>query len=148
MYPDATGTLREAILMDGIPIAFKYDDFWSYSGKILESIQTVNPTLIPPSTYGTYDFSTGTGVILVNLSSVAGGASNPLGLQDPVDLGGPGDNVTGWVCEWGGDPQYCNIYAPADTLNSQSYSDAAADQGTTSTVGEMLDALETIKPGA
>jgi uncharacterized protein (UPF0254 family) len=29
MFPDATGTPRQAILMDGIPIAFKYDDFWS-----------------------------------------------------------------------------------------------------------------------
>ena len=148
-FPDATGTLRDAILMDGIPIAFRYDDFWSYSAKILESIQTVAPSLIPTAQFGTYDFSTGTGVILVNLSSVAGGATNPFGLQDPVDLGGPGNNHTGWVCEWGGDPQYCNIYAPdPNTLDAQSYSDPAADQGTTSTVGEMLTALETIKPGS
>ena len=26
MYKDGTGNLREAILMNGIPIAFKYDD--------------------------------------------------------------------------------------------------------------------------
>ena len=146
-FQDATGQLRDAILMDGIPIAFKYDDFWSYSAKILESIQTVSPSLIPTAKYGTYDFSTGTGVILVNLSSVAGGATNDFNLQDPVNLGGSGDNVTGWVCEWGGDPQTCNIYDP--TLNTQaSYSDPASAQGSTSTVGEMLDALESIKPGS
>lgn len=144
MYLDASGVLREAILMDGIPIAFKYDDFWSYSGKILESIQTVNSTLIPTDDFGTYDFSTGTGVILVNLSSVAGGATNDFNLQDPVNLGGSGDNVTGWTCEWGGDPQWCNIWDP--TLSKQSYSDPAADQGTTSTVGELLAALQSMDP--
>lgn len=144
MRLDPTGVLREAIVMDGIPIAFKYDDFWSYSGHILDSIQTVAPALIPEATFGTYDFSTGTGTILVNLSSVAGGATNEFDLQDPVDLGGPGDNVTGWVCEWGGDPQFCRIYDPA--LNAQSYSDPAADQGTTSTVGEMLAALQSLDP--
>jgi hypothetical protein len=143
---DASGTFRDAICMDGIPIAFKYDDFWSYSGKILASIQSVSPALIPAATFGTYTFSTGTGVILVNLSSVAGGATNPFGLQDPVNLGGPGDNVTGWVCEWGGDPQFCNVYSP--TLGNGTYSDLAANQGTTSTVGEMLTALQTIQPGA
>jgi hypothetical protein len=150
MYPDASGVPREAILMDGIPIAFKYDDFWSYSGHILDSIQTVNPTLIPEATFGTYDFSTGTGVIIANLSSVAGGATNTGGLQDPVDLGGSGDNVTGWVCEWGNDPQYCNIWQQVGNqpqeLSPQSYSDPAADQGTTTTVGELLALLQSMNP--
>src|SRR5688572_15792419 len=61
LYPDATGELREAYLLNGIPIAFKYDDFWSYSGPLLESIQTNSPTLIPEATFGSYSFSTGTG---------------------------------------------------------------------------------------
>jgi len=134
LYPDASGNLRQAILMDGIPIAFKYDDFWSYSGKILESIQTVNPSLIPAAQFGAYDFSTGTGVILVNLSSVAGGATNPFNLQDPVNLSGGGNGVSGWVCSWGGDPQTCNTYvnpAPPTTLDpARSYSSpASADAG-------------------
>lgn len=145
LYPDAMGVLRDAILMDGIPIAFKYDDFWSYSGHILESIQTVNPTLIPTADFGSYDFSTGTGVILVNLSSVAGGATNPFGLQDPVDLSGPGNNVTGWVCEWGNDPQACTVWASVG-MSPSGYSDPAADQGTTSTVGELLAALQSLNP--
>jgi hypothetical protein len=145
--PDATGTPRDAICMDGIPIAFKYDDFWSYSAKILESIQTVSPQLIPTATFGTYDFSTGTGVILVNLSSVAGGATNPFGLQDPVDLGGGGDGVTGWQCEWGANVQYCRQYDPLLDA-TKSYSDPASAQGTTSTVGEMLAALNDIQAGA
>jgi len=145
LYPDATGVPRDAILMDGIPIAFKYDDFWSYSGHILDSIQTVNPTLIPVATFGNYDFSTGTGVILVNLSSVAGGATNDFNLQDPVDLSGPGDNVTGWKCEWGGDPQWCNVWASVGP-SPTGYSDPAAAQGTTSTVGELLTALQSINP--
>lgn len=144
-YPDATGFVREAILMDGIPIAFKYDDFWSYSGKILTSIQTVNPTLIPTATFGTYGFSTGTGVILVNLSSVAGGATNPYNLQDPVNLSGGGQGVTGWTCEWGGDPQWCRTYDPA-LDPSRSYSHLASIEGSTSTVGELLAALQSMNP--
>ena len=143
LYPDATGAPREAIIMDGIPIAFKYDDFWSYSGHILDSIQTVNPTLIPTATFGTYDFSTGTGNILVNLTSVAGGAANPGGLQDPVDLPGGGNTVTGWVGEWGGDPQSVATWRPDP---GPGYSDPAADQGTTSTVGELLAILQAIDP--
>lgn len=144
-YLDATGMLRDAILMDGIPIAFKYDDFWSYSGKILTSIQTVNPSLIPTSTFGTYGFSTGTGNILVNLSSVAGGAKNPGGLQDPVDLTGGGDNVTGWVGEWGNDPQSVTVWKSVGT-SPIGYSDPASAQGSTSTVGELLAMLQGINP--
>lgn len=144
-YLDATGNLRDAILMDGIPIAFKYDDFWSYSGKILESIQTVNPTLIPTATFGAYDFSTGTGNIVVNLTSVAGGASNPFGLQDPVDLQGSGNNVTGWVGEWGNDPQSLTVWQSVGQ-SPQGYSDPASTQGTTSTVGELLAAMQSMDP--
>jgi len=144
LYPDASGNMRQAIIMDGIPIAFRYDDFWSYSGHILSSIQSVNPVLIPTSTFGSYDFSTGTGVILVNLTSVAGGASNPFGLQDPVNLGGSGNNVTGWVGEWGNSTQFVNIWDP--TLSDKSYSHPASAEGTTSTVGELLAALQSMNP--
>lgn len=145
LYPDATGALREAIIMDGIPIAFKYDDFWSYSGHILDSIQTVNPSLIPVATFGNYDFSTGTGTILVNLSSVAGGATNVGGLQDPVNLGGGGNNVTGWVCEWGNDPQSCQQWGTTPGANNE-YSNPASVEGTTSTVGELLALLQSLNP--
>jgi hypothetical protein len=151
VYPDASGIPRQAILMDGIPIAFKYDDMWSYSGHILESIQTVNPALIPTATFGAYNFSTGTGVILVNLSSVAGGATNPFNLQDPVNLSGGGDGVTGWECAWGGDPQTCSTYVLDKDGNmvldaQRSYSSEASKEGTTSTVGEMLAALQSMNP--
>jgi len=145
MYPDASGIPRDAILMDGIPIAFKYDDFWSYSGKILTSIQTVNPTLIPTATFGSYGFSTGTGNIVVNLTSVAGGATNTFGLQDPVDLQGSGNNVTGWVGQWGGDPQSLTVWQSVGQ-SPQGYSDPAASQGTTSTVGELLAAMQSMNP--
>lgn len=144
-YLDPSGNLRQAIVMDGIPIAFKYDDFWSYSAKILTSIQTVNPTLIPTATFGTYDFSTGTGNIVVNLTSVAGGTTNDFGLQDPVDLQGSGNNITGWVGEWGNDPQSLTVWQSVG-VSPQGYSDPAAAQGTTSTVGELLDAMQSMDP--
>ncbi len=147
-FPDATGTPRYAIIMDGIPIAFKYDDFWSYSAKILTSIQTVNPTLIPTATFGKYDFSTGTGNIVVNLTSVAGGATNnDFGLQNPVDLGGPGDNITGWVAEWGNDPQSLTVWDDQGVVEGKTYSTSVELlKTTTSTVGELLAALQDMDP--
>src|SRR5258705_10245631 len=56
IYPDATGKLRNAILLDGIPIAFAYDDFWSYSAKTLTALQ--GGGYLPSGTFGKYDFST------------------------------------------------------------------------------------------
>lgn len=142
-YTDAFGNTRDAILMNGIPIAFRYDDFWSYSAPLLESIQTNSPSLIPQATYGTYDFSTGTGTIDINVTSVAGGATNIVGaltFQDPVNLSS-NQNVTGWQCGWGGTTQYCNIYGANGT-----YSDSAANQGGTTTVGNLLAYLQGIDP--
>ncbi len=150
VYPDANGVPRPALLMDGIPVAFKYDDFWSYSAKILQSIQTVNPALLPPATFGAYNFSTGTGNIVVNLTSVAGGATNPYGLQDPVDLSGGGNNVTGWVGEWGHVTQSSTVWGmtgqDVTPVVKHTYDDPAALQGTTSTVGELLAALQAMNP--
>lgn len=144
MYPDATNVPRQAIIMDGIPIAFKYDDFWSYSGKVLASIQSVNPGLIPVATFGTYTFSTGTGTIDVNITSNAGGATNvvgPLTFQDPVNLSS-NQQVDGWKSSWGGSTQ-----SFASSPNGQgNYSDPAAAQGGTSTVGELLAYLQGINP--
>jgi len=140
-------------MMNGIPIAFKYDDFWSYSGKILASIQTESPLLIPEADFGTYTFSTGTGVIDVNLTSVAGGATNVVTLsdgtvvtmQDPDDLFS-NQNISGWDCDWGGLTQTCNFYNDDGTTNGQSYSvDESAVNGTT-TVGEILSYLQDIDP--
>lgn len=150
---DATGTPRDAMIMDGIPIAFKYDDFWSYSGKILDSIQTESPDLIPEATYGAYDFSTGTGTIDVNLTSVAGGATNVVTLsdgttvyfQDPDDLFS-NQTIGGWTCDWGGTTQNCTFYADDGTVHTQSYSESADDVGGTTTVGELLSYLQDIDP--
>lgn len=140
---DATGATRAAIIMDGIPIAFKYDDFWSYSSPLLKSIQTNNSSLIPTATFGTYNFSTGTGTIDINVTSVAGGASNEVGtltFQDPVNLSSS-QQVEGWQCGWGGNTQYCDITGAGGT-----YSDPAARQGGTTTVGNLLTYLQGIDP--
>ena len=129
--------------------AFRWPSSTTISGRTqrryLDSIQTVNPTLLPVATFGTYSFSTGTGVIVANLSSVAGGATNYGGLQDLVNLSGGGDGVTGWVCQWGDTTQACNTWAPE--LDSQfSYSNPASKEGTTTTVGEMLAMLQSLNP--
>lgn len=70
-YMDASGATRDAIIMNGVPIAFKYDGFWSYSAHVLDAIQTARPTWLPAATFGTYDFSVGTGGIAVNITSNA-----------------------------------------------------------------------------
>jgi len=147
-FLDAQGNLRDAILMDGIPIAFKYDDFWSYSAKILESIQTNNAALIPIATFGQYDFTTGTGTIDINVSSVAGGATNIVDIngqtvtfQDPVDLFS-NQQVDGWQCEWGNDPQYCDFEPP----DQADYSAPAGDVNGVTTVGNLLLYLQSLDP--
>jgi len=153
-YPDASGTLRDAILMNGIPVAFKYDDFWSYSAHILESIQTVTPLLIPEVNYGTYDFSVGTGTIDVNLTSTALGATNDVTLsdgtvlefQDPDEIFS-NQTIEGWTCDWGGATQACDFYNEKDgSLSAKSYDVDSADVGGTTTVGEILTYMQDIDP--
>lgn len=148
VYPDAMGQPRQAILMNGIPVAFKYDDFWSYSGKLLMEMQTVSPALLPSAQYGSYSFSTGTGTIDINVSSVSQGATNivnigatTLQVQDPVQLSS-NQNVLGWTCSWGGTIQSCTNYGG----NDAGYSSIASSQGGTTTVGKMLTYLRSINP--
>lgn len=152
MYLDATGTPREAIIMNGIPVAFKYDGFWSYSAKILDKIQTANPTWLPAATFGAYQFTVGTGTIPVNITSVAGGATNTnpngsgVNFQNPVDITS-NNSILGWTGVWGGKTQTFTEYP--DTANpDKSYSKASNLVGGTSTVGNMLTYLQTIKPDA
>ena len=155
VYVDAVGVLREAILMNGIPIAFKYDDFWSYSGPLLEEIQTVSPTLIPEATFGSYSFSTGTGVIDINLTSTAIGATNEVSLpppgpagnlivQDPAELDN-GNTVGGWTCNWGGTTQSCTFWDQGGVLMS-SYTAPEGDVNGVTTVGDLLTYLQSIDP--
>ncbi len=149
VYPDATGVPRQAIMMNGIPIAIKYDDFWSYSAKVLTAIQSdTNPTnFIPSATYGTYNFSVGTGTIAVNLATNSGGAKNEnpngsgVNFQDPVDLSSSNTDK-GWKGVWGGLTQSYT----ENPASNQSYSDPAAQQGGTTTVGNMLTYLHTLNP--
>jgi hypothetical protein len=148
---DAMGQMRPAIVINNIAVAFLYDDFWSYSAKLLESMQTVSPQLLPTQTFGAYDFTTGTGTIDVNLTSVAGGATNVITLsgggqiemQDPADLSSS-SVIGGWTATWGDTTQTVNIYQDDGTLDNGSYSDPAADQGGTTTVGELLAYLQDI----
>lgn len=155
LYPDAQGDLREAYLLNGIPIAFKYDDFWSYSGPLLESIQTNSPTLIPEATFGSYSFSTGTGVIDVNLTSTAIGATNTVSLpppgpggdltfQDPAELEN-GDGIGGWTCNWGGTTQSCTFWNDDGSVSS-SYTSPSGDINGVATVGNLLTYLQSIDP--
>ena len=132
--------------MNGIPVAFKYDDFWSYSAKVLDAIQKdTSPTnFLPVATFGTYDFSVGTGNIPVNITSNAGGATNVVGaltFQDPVNLGSSNTDL-GWTGVWGGLTQSHNEYPSS----SQDYSHAAALEGGTTTVGNLLAYLHTLDP--
>lgn len=149
VYQDAQGVWRPAYMMNGVPIALKYDDYWSYSAPLLDAIQTKNPTWLPTATFGTYDFTVGTGGIAVNLTSNAGGDTNvdPNGsgvtFQDPVDLAS-NDTVKGWTGVWGGNNQ---IYTE-DPASAKSYNHLAALEGGTSTVGELLTYLHTLDPDA
>lgn len=154
-YVDALGVSRQAIMMNGIPIALKYDDYWSYSAVTLNAIQTntSQTNFLPVATYGVYDFSVGTGTIAVNLTTNAGGATNvnPNGsgvtFQDPVNLAS-NNTVQGWTGVWGGNTQSYNENPPSPNppASGKDYSDPASAQGGTSTVGEMLTYLQSLNP--
>lgn len=73
-YTDAAGATREALLLNGIPIAFKYDDFWSYSAPGLTALQADG--FLPAATYGTFNFSTGTGGLDLKIFTGSGNVSN------------------------------------------------------------------------
>jgi len=144
-------------MMNGIPIAFKYDNFWSYSAPLLDAIQSKSPSLIS-SSYGSYDFSVGTGTIAVNLTSNAGGATNvnPNGsgvtMQNPVNIAS-NNTVLGWQGTWGGLTQtYANNPLGGDYPGGIPAGDADNDNdkdanGTT-TVGNMLTYLKSLNPFA
>lgn len=129
-YLDATGNLRDAILLDGIPIAFKYDDFWSYSGHVLDALQS-SGMFLPSATFGTYDFAVGTGTLDVIVFTGAGGASNQnagpsgtLDFEDPAPT--PSGNTLSATGTWG------NAVQPNGPV----------------TVGQMLDLLQEFDPSA
>lgn len=146
-YPDAQGIVRPAYLLNGVPIALKYDDFWSYSAPLLESIQTNSPELIPEATFGSYSFSTGTGVIDINVTSTAIGATNTvdgLTFQDPAELEN-GDGIGGWKCSWGGSTQTCTFWNDDGTVSS-SYSSPSGDVNGVTTVGNLLTYLQSLDP--
>ena len=156
-YKDAMGNDREAILLNGIPIAFKYDSFWSYSAPLLDAIQTKSPSLLSPS-YGSYDFTVGTGTIAVNLTTNAGGATNinPNGsgvtMQNPVDIAS-NNTVLGWQGTWGGLTQtYTNNPLGGDYPAGIPAGDADGkndkDANGTTTVGNMLTYLQSLNPFA
>jgi hypothetical protein len=67
-------------------VAWAHDDFWSFSGVKLETIQGLTDTPLPVSTYGDYatEFKgVGTGTLDIILYTGANGATNP-GFENPV----------------------------------------------------------------
>jgi hypothetical protein len=133
--PTAPAELREAILVDGVPVAFKYDDFWSYSAKMLDAVQDAGYL---PLSFGEYQFATGTGGLDALLYTGATGQNNqnigPSGtvdLEDPVlDKGGSRTTFSGW---WGQDDQDND---PSTVENNKG----------PVTVGQILDYLHEFDP--
>jgi len=100
---DAEGTSRTALIIDGAPAAFVYDDFLSYNTRVLDQMQTAG---FIPTSYGQYIFSTGTGNLDALLYTGSTGQNNtnigPLGdvtLEDPVVNKAGSD--TAFVGTWG-----------------------------------------------
>lgn len=124
---DANGDLREAILIDGVPVAFKYDDFWSYSAKLLAALQAAGHI---PAYYGDYQFATGTGGLDVLIYTGSAGANNqnvgPGGAFDFEDpLRAPAGSQTTFDGVWGN----------------------RSDKNGPVTVGNLLAYLNAVTPG-
>ena len=81
---------------DGLQVAIPYDDFWSYSAPLLDAIQTASYI---PSSYGDYQFNTGTGSLDVLLYTGTGVTNKKTNFEDPVkNAGGTTTTFDGW---WG-----------------------------------------------
>jgi hypothetical protein len=83
-------------LIQGIPTSFLYDQGWSYSAKLLDQMQTAGQI---PTTYGDYQFSTGTGTIPVLVYTGPGGPTNPSPFEQPLDACN-GGNCNGFQGTW------------------------------------------------
>lgn len=100
---DAQGVPRDAILLNGIPVALKYDESWSYSVKTLEALQ--NDGFLPQATFGNYAGATGSGTLDVRIYS-GGNVPNTvtIGAQTFVfeqNIQAPGGNATYFTGTWG-----------------------------------------------
>lgn len=132
-FTDANGATRDAILLDGVPVAFRYDTFWSYSVKLLAEIQDVSGgTLLPESQFGDYTDSTGTGGLDVLVYTFAAGQDN-----DSVGPGGTFDLADPVVNSGGGVTSFDDFWPDpgAADVNEQSQ-----------TVGELLAYLQAVDP--
>lgn len=125
---DATGATRDAYLFQGVPIAFKYDNYWSYSTGVLEAFQSAG--YFPTATYGDFGASTGSGTLDIRLFSGSAKSNTPTingttyTFQDSVSLGSGGTPYS--VQTWGtGD---ASVSGPV-------------------TVGQILDYLNALNPG-
>jgi len=76
----APGVFRSAILVDGVPVAFRYDDFWSYSVPVMAELQN-NGFL---TGFGDFAGSSGTGNLDAVLYTHSPGTDN-------VNIGANGD---------------------------------------------------------
>lgn len=133
---DASGTLRQAILIDGLPVAFRYDDFWSYSAQLLDQLQDEG---FIPTSYGDYLASTGTGNLDVILFTGAGGADNQgVGLSGTFDFEDPVAAPTGGTSTldgfWGQNDQDDDNIVDFPSVNGPV------------TVGEVLAYLQEFNP--
>lgn len=88
---DATGTPRPSIRLDGVPIAFQYDEFWSYSVKLLEAIQD-QTTLLPIATFGDYGKASGTGALDALVFTFTGASNDKVGATGNIHLAEPTKN--------------------------------------------------------
>lgn len=124
-FTDANGDPRDAILLDGIPVAFRYDDLWSYSTKVLNALQGAG--FLPAAQFGNYDPAAGTGTLDLVLYVQSGGTNNQdIGPDGNMDFPDPTPSPTG-----GG---------PNMTL------DDVWPNGDTATVGQVLDYLHAFDP--
>ena len=121
---------------DGVQVAIPYDDVWSYSAKLLDAIQDEGYI---PSSYGDYQFATGTGGLDVLLYTGAAGQTNQnVGPSGTIDFEDPVRNSAGSATSfdgWWGQNDYNNDGA-TDSANGPV------------TVGQILEYLHEFDPNS
>lgn len=81
------------ILLNGIPIAFWYDNYWSYSAPGPTALQ--GDGFLPVCTFGTYNFSVGVGTLDLVLTIQSGASNQNVGPSGALDFEDPTRSATG-----------------------------------------------------
>lgn len=133
--PGGCPVYHDTYMLDGVPIAVRYDEFFSYSAPLLDAMRSAG--VISPLFSDPYYFTSGVGTLDLVLFTQAGGIDNlGIGAGGTTNVEDPGPSMTGATTSvqgyWGQSDQ--NNDGTLEVINGPV------------TVGEMLAFIQQSNP--